>query len=277
MKHFFLLYLATLALVLPARADFISVGPFDGSRVYRINEQTGASQLIGFMSGTGLVASLTRDPQTNTFYTVGGLEAGGVARLFTLNPDTGGTTQVAPLSQSNLKIEALAFAPNGLLYATADGSNTLYTIDPRTGSVASIGSMGLGFNSVYGLAFAPNGTLYGYTTSFEELGFTGPGFFRLDPATAVPSVLTPPGAQQVGLVGDIAFAPDGTLWAGSGEGFTQIDIQTGLAIGPFHITTPYPQGMAFLPTTAVPEPSTVLLLGAGLLGVAVLGRRNAKL
>ena len=137
--------------------------------------------------------------------------------------------------------------------------------------------MGSGFNFVYGLAFAPNGALYGYTTSFEEGNLSAPRFFRLDPATAVPTVLTPPGSFGLGLVQDIAFAPDGTLWEATSQTFTPVDIQTGLQAGPERITSAIIEGFAFLPAATVPEPSTVLLLGAGLLGLAALRRRNQSL
>ncbi len=88
-------------------ALLIAVG-FNGGRVASINELTGAVQIIGFTSlNAGVVASLARDP-------------GGVATLLTLDPDTGLTTPIAPLSE-NLNIQALAIPPTGgLLYATSN-------------------------------------------------------------------------------------------------------------------------------------------------------------
>jgi DNA-binding beta-propeller fold protein YncE len=274
MKRFFIC-LIPLMLVVPAWADFIAVG-FDGGRVARINELTGTSQIIGFTSSdAALTASLTRDPLTGTFYTVGGLESGGVRRLFTLDPNTGQTTLVAPLSQ-NLSIQALAAAPTGgALYATNNSDSTLYTINPRTGQVSAVGSMGVGLGYTYGLAFAPDGTLYGYSNIGGELGHGGPGFFRIDPVTAAVTILTPTGLNPIFGVEDIAFAPDGTLWAGGGSAFEPLNLQTGLAAGSAHLVSFDIRGMAFLPATTVPEPASWLLFGAGLLSV-VLSRRMRR-
>ena len=264
-----------LLVSIPASADFIGVGFFNGGRVARINESTGASQIIGFTSPeVGLTASLTRDPLTDTFYTVGGLQSGGIARLFTLDPNTGQTTLIAALSQ-NLYIQALAASPNGgLLYGTRDLDNTLYTIDPHTGQVAMIGSMGLGFSTVYALAFAPDGTLYGYTNIDGELGNSGPGFFRVDPTTATTTVLTPTGVGPLPQIQDMAFAPDGLLWASSGSAIQTINLQTGLSAGQAHLVSFDIRGMAFLPAATVPEPASLFLLGAGLAALALTRLRK---
>ena len=97
----FLRWLTVLFCTFPLAADLISVRFFTGGRVTRINELTGAHAYIGYESpGTGLLASLTRDPITGTLYTVDGLQSGGATRLFTLDPNTGATTLVAPLSQT---------------------------------------------------------------------------------------------------------------------------------------------------------------------------------
>ena len=281
-KQFLLACSLPLTLAIPAWADFIAVG-FDAGRVARINEVTGARQIIGTSPDVGLTASLTRDPTTNTFYTVSGLESGGIRKLFTLDPNTGQTRLVAPLSQ-NLVVEALAAPPiGGSLYATSDYDNTLYTIDPHSGQVKSIGAMsagsgytGLGLGYTYGLTFAPDGALYGYSNLGGELQHGGPGFFRIDPATAAITILTPTGAQPVRGVEDLAFSPDGTLWEASGSGFGKLDSQTGLAAGSGRLISFDIRGLAFLPTAAVPEPTSFLLLAAGLLGVVTFRRRASR-
>jgi hypothetical protein len=131
MNSFTLKLILGLMLTTPLWADFIAVGNNAG-RVVHINEQSGATQIIGIENF--FIESLTRDYNTNIFYTATGAIAPSERRLFTLDPTNGNVTPLVSLSMQNLSIEALAASPtNGLLYATNNLGTDLYTIDPRSG------------------------------------------------------------------------------------------------------------------------------------------------
>jgi hypothetical protein len=92
-----------------------------------------------------------------------------------------------------------ALAPDGALWAVS--FNRLYRVDTLTAVLTDVGS--LGFNDVNALAAAPSGTLYGATVSGNLL--------LINPANGGASLI---GSFGSGLhsAGDLAFAPDGTLY-----------------------------------------------------------------
>ncbi len=61
--RFLLFCLLPPALGLPVRADFIAVGP---GQISRVNEQTGAAQILNSTPSITAYLSLTRDPQTRS-------------------------------------------------------------------------------------------------------------------------------------------------------------------------------------------------------------------
>ena len=83
--------------------------------------------------------------------------------------------------------------------------------------------------------------------------------------------MTPAGVSQ-----GLAFAPDGTLWGGSGGVFLQLDPQIGVEIGSFRQVPFQIGGMAFLPATPVQEPAAMSLLAAGLAGLAAVKLRRKQ-
>ncbi|VAX42772.1 hypothetical protein MNBD_PLANCTO03-999, partial [hydrothermal vent metagenome] len=120
--------------------------------------------------------------------------------LRTVDPDTGETTLFLPVSGAT-RIEALAFAPDGTLYAVGSAGNNrrsrlLFTIDTETGAASQIGAMGV--DDVDTLVFGPDGFLYGN----DETGSSGTAnILRIDPATGAVEQLGDPGlgVQPSGL------------------------------------------------------------------------------
>jgi hypothetical protein len=269
-----------LLLSISARADFIAVGSFLDrstqtlSSVMRVNENTGEAHTIGnsLLDGLG-VRSLTRDPQSNAFYTVRATSPNTVG-LYSVDPLSGTFSLVVQLSQNLLFTQALAGAPQGgFLYATHSNDDTLYTINETTGQVSALGHLGSDFSDVRGLAFNPAGQLYGYTGFDSEGHGPDPGLFTVDLATLTPTVITT-NRRDVQTVEDIAFSPDGRLWGIVGPRVQKFDPVTGIFLGYLDIPGfggTY-NGIAFLPETPVPEPGPAVLVGLGILGLAVFSR-----
>ena len=171
----------------------------------------------------GGCASLAMSPSGTLLSMCGDLF--GIQRLASIDTKTGaGTLFGAPVP--GLAIMAMAFAPNGVLYAVGDCNpnavfadcgtggpdpnyNSLYTVNEVTGEVTQIGPTGAP-EFFMDLAFDRHGNLWGVTSSL------GPSY--------VPAVLyrinTETGAATkiVNLVGSstvmgLAFAPNGKLYA----------------------------------------------------------------
>jgi len=149
-------------------------------------------------------------------------------------------------------------------------ADTLYKIDPITGAATFVG--GIQYNSVFALGFR-NGVLYGISDVANADGRQP--FISISTTNAAATLIA---GLPNGSYFDLAARPeDGTTFvANSGDSrLYTIDTGTGALtlVGAYGV----PQnvvGLAFV--GEVPEPSTYLLMIAGLVGLGMIARRRAR-
>ena len=216
---------------------------------------------VGLLSGGGC-ASLALSPLTGKLYSMCGDPLTfplGDMELVTIDTNSGLKTPIPSGSVNQLAIMAMAFAPDGTLYAVggcvpylalpfntpdcnpnAPGFNSLYTVDVQTGDVTLIGPTGAP-EYFMDLAFDSNGNLFGVTSALTP-AYPPAVLYQIDIASGTAK-------NPVNLVGSstvmgLAFDQNGKLYA---TDFTQnpgvylIDSKTGFesAIGalPFPFST----------------------------------------
>jgi len=143
----------------------------------------------------GSCASLAMSPGGTLYSMCGPLF--GARQLATIDPKTGQANLFGE-AVSGLAVMAMAFAPNGVLYAVGDcnfssvsldctpGSdpnyNSLYTVNVTTGALTRVGSTGAP-QFFMDLAFDRSGNLFGVTTTLNFNTFLPAVLYRIDPAT----------------------------------------------------------------------------------------------
>jgi hypothetical protein len=151
----------------------------------------------------------------------------------------------------------VAIGFDGALYALRTDEHGVYVIEPQTMTVqrsfqvtAAVRGIAVnGAGEVFGASW--DGNLY----EFDSLGNT---LNTIDP--------------QVGSLIDVDLAADGTLVAGTREGWVVVSDETLQSVSTFRATYYLPTFVSF--TTPVPEP---LSLTALLLGFAFVGRRGRSI
>lgn len=148
-----------------------------------VNTTTGAATPVG-TGGALDLSGLAYDPVNDTLYAVNDSSE----RLYTVNPNTGGTTQIGTLSAgTNLGEMGLAFDPvNEILYLSDFSNQNLYQIDTETGAATLVGPLAdriQGMAMIYTpLGLAPTDLVDGASTvDFGEVsaGAVGTEVFRI--------------------------------------------------------------------------------------------------
>ncbi len=162
-------------------------------------------------------------------------------QLATINQRTG-RANLFGTAVSKLAVMAMAFGPNGILYAVGDCNpdpnfectpdsdptyNSLYTVNVKTETFTRVGPTGVA-QFFMDLAFDDNGKMYGVTTTDNPS--TAPAIlYRIDPETGKATKI-------VNLVGSntvmgLAFGPEGKLYAtdyAQASHLYRIDLKTGV-------------------------------------------------
>ena len=217
-----------------------SASPAGGSEelfAIEVNGRKVTTTDIGPING-GQCASLALSPSGTLFGMCGNLF--GAQQLATFNPKTGLATLFG-VPVSGLAVMAMAFGPNGILYAVGDCNpsanfecspdsdpnyNSLYTVDENTGAFTRVGSTGAP-QFFMDLAFDRDGNMFGVTTTLSP-SYVPAILYRIDPSTGAATKI-------VNLVGStrimgLAFGGDGKLYGTDwtqNSGLYLIDIKTG--------------------------------------------------
>lgn len=269
MRRFFL-----LLLTLPLAICFATSTAWAGTLLYAMDDATNtlytidpntyALTKVGYTGiATGDFGDMAWNPDNNTAYWIAGRNN---PTLYTLNLSTGAATQVGSYGITDMF--ALAYDPaTKMLYGDATSGN-FYSLNPTTGAATLIGS-----NGIY-----PGGMTFNSTTGQLILTMAGGNgsFYSINPATGAATLLGSPGfLNDNGVAWDadlgVYFVDDwsGNLYKVNPNNWTYQVVST-LNGDPFDGLI-YPAGGGGGTT---PEPSSLLLLGTGIVGLGSWLRRN---
>ena len=232
---------------------------------------TGADQFGTIDLNTGVFTQLGNMGQLLSGLGVaGGKLYGGVNEgdtLYEVNPATGTLTAVGTGSVTYADFGSTTsglYAVNCLASCGVSGIRSLYSINPATGAATLIGSTGVGQDTTAIGLSSGSGTLY--FTSDSDL-------YSLNTTTGAATLI---GNTGVSAFGALVFE-DGVLYGGSYPSDEVYTLNTSTGAATLVTSTSGVSsfwGLAPYPLKATPEPSSLLLLGTALLGLAALARRH---
>lgn len=160
---------ATFALVallacISAQADNTYIESKGGANLFVVNSDTGDKTSLGSYgpNGTGLGVLAQAFSPSGTLYAVLRGGSATLCQLVTVDLSSGGagnTLTTTPIGFTGVPVEAMAFTPDGTLYAANFNTNDLYTLNLSTGAATFVGH--LGFEGIMDLAWDPfNFTMY---------------------------------------------------------------------------------------------------------------------
>jgi hypothetical protein len=263
-----------------------------------INPATGLVTPIGGfgLAAGGTMTDIAFDPVTHVLY---GIPSNGGASLFTIDTTTGQSTLVGSSGFGATNGGGIAVSSSGTIYGSPLPAN-FGTYDKTTGAYTNIAAPTLPNGRGYGALKFNGDVLYGLevrnilqalpphlvtidttTGAVTDLGTTAADF--LDGIAFKPSAAA--GVQGDYNSNGVVDAPDYVMWRNNVGQSTLPNRGTGIT-GPVgvadynfwrsHFANTSGSGAGELSNSPVPEPSTLLLFAAGVLGALSTHRRNSK-
>jgi PEP-CTERM motif len=188
--------------------------------------------------------------------------------ILELDPSTADTINSIDIGVAAVGEGGLAFRSDGIGFMSQSGQDTLWSFDITVPSSTQITSLGGLDPSMDGLDFSPSDVLYGIAQTSNIL-------YTIDQTTGATTFIGDPGISDLDFLAGLAFRSDGVLFAELNDSLYTINPSNGQATLIGLIGFDNLSGLSFV-QSPIPEPSTFLLLGAGLAGVGLLRRRFKK-
>jgi len=271
-------FLITLGQTVPVMASLLGTDWGATSSLYSINTSTGTGTLIGSTGQTHMIGLVV-----DTDSTIYAMSEESSSNLWTLNPTTGAATLVGTTG-FNLQEGDMTISPiTGQMYVADGIGDKLYTVNKSTGATTLVGSFGSLGRDVSGLQFIGT-TLYGLA-----LNDSSPDtLLTINPLTGAATLIGNTGTN-CGTIAALGQDPaSGTTFIGcpnstfgSDNQLYSVNLATGAAtaVGPLTGITYSISGFSVSGSPTIleaPEPSSLLLLGSGLVGLGLWGRKKFK-